>query len=93
MKLKNSGQAGSVGANDIYILVEPRDTGGIMIDLESPVMHLFGRHIERSIREVAENLGAKDIYIKAVDGGALDYTIRSRVEAAIKRLQGGGGNH
>lgn len=91
--MKFSAQAGFKEANDIHILIQRRESGGIIIDLESPVMRQFGRDIQRSIRETAERIcGLENIYIKAIDGGALDYTIRARVETAVKRLNGGESN-
>ncbi len=82
-------KAGTLESNDIYIMVEPREDGGITLDLDSPVMRQFGRQIEKVIRQTLEDLGIKNIYLVAKDRGALDYTIRARVETAVRRACGG----
>jgi citrate lyase subunit gamma (acyl carrier protein) len=84
MKLEKPAKAGTLESNDIYIMVQPKD-GGIEINLESIVMVQFGKQIERVIRETLENLSIENALVVDKDRGALDYTIRARVEAAIKR--------
>ncbi len=72
-------------SNDIYVMVYPGENSGIVIDLESVVIKQFGKQIERVIEETLEMLEVKDVHIVAKDRGALDYTIKARVETAIKR--------
>ncbi len=72
-------------SNDIYVMVYPNENGGIMINLESVVIKQFGNQIRRVIEETLEILEVKDVHIVAKDRGALDYTIKARVETAIKR--------
>lgn len=85
MEIKRIAKAGTLESNDIYILVQPNDSGKIEINLESIVMKQFGRKIEQVIKNTIEELGVKSVTITAKDRGALDYTIKSRVETAIKR--------
>jgi citrate lyase subunit gamma (acyl carrier protein) len=84
MRVEKPAKAGTLESNDIYIMVQPNE-GGIEINLESIVMVQFGKQIERVIKETLENLSVVNALIVAKDRGALDYTIRARVEAAIKR--------
>ena len=72
-------------SSDIIVRIEPRDKGGIELELESSVMQQFGRQIEKVIRETLDDLGVEHAYVNAVDKGALDCTVRARVSAAAYR--------
>lgn len=85
MDIKAPAKAGTMESSDIYIIVQPNDEGGIIIDLESIVMKQFGKQIEKVILKTLESLDISNIHLVARDRGALDYTIRARVETAIKR--------
>lgn len=85
MDIKAPAKAGTMESSDIYIMVQPNAEGGIIIDLESIVMKQFGKQIEEVILKTLEKLEVKNIHLIARDRGALDYTIRARVETAIKR--------
>jgi citrate lyase subunit gamma (acyl carrier protein) len=87
MEINKISKAGTVESNDIYIVMMPNTEGGIDLDLESIVMKQFGDDIRRVILDTLENLEVKDAIIKAQDKGALDYTIKARVETAVKRAQ------
>jgi citrate lyase subunit gamma (acyl carrier protein) len=84
MKIERPAKAGTMESNDVYIMVRPSDNG-VQIELESIVMKQFGKQIEKVIRETLKELGVEDVLLVAKDRGALDYTIRARVETAIKR--------
>lgn len=84
MEIKKSAIAGTVESNDILITVD-KGNNGIELDLDSSVKKQFGKQIEKVIRETVEEMNIKDINIKAVDKGALDYVIMSRVKTAIYR--------
>ena len=85
MNIINPAKAGTMESNDIYIMVRPNDGGGIILELESIVMKQFGRQIEEVILKTLNRLKVKDVHLVAKDRGALDYTIRARVETAINR--------
>lgn len=89
MNIKSIAKAGTMESNDIYIMVQPNATGGILIELESIVMKQFGKQITQTIKECLLELGIEHIYIVAKDRGALDYTIKARVETAVKRAMEG----
>ena len=61
---------------------------GLEIELQSSVEAQFGRRIREVIGETLAGLGIKDAYVRAVDKGALDCTIRARVTAAAVRATG-----
>ena len=48
----------------------------------------FGDAIEASVRAVLAAFGVTGAKLRVVDRGALDCTIRARVETAIKRAKG-----
>jgi citrate lyase subunit gamma (acyl carrier protein) len=85
MKICKVAKAGTLESNDILIMVSPNPEGGVELSLESIVMKQFGEAIRNTILEKLKELEVDDISIIAQDKGALDYTIRSRVETAIKR--------
>ena len=52
------------------------------------VMNQFGEQIQKVVRETLERLDVKDVFISIVDKGALDCTIKARVECAVYRSAG-----
>ena len=78
--------AGTLESGDILIQIAP--SKGLEIELQSSVAAQFGRQIKAVIAETLEGLGVNDAYVKAVDKGALDCTIRARVTAAAVRATG-----
>ncbi len=87
MEINKISKAGTLESNDIYVVIMPNEAGGINLELESMVMKQFGEEIEKAIRETLEKLDVKNAIVKAQDKGALDYTIRARIETAVKRAQ------
>ena len=82
-------QAGTLESNDIMLTVAPGAPGsGIIIDLHSIVLVQYGSQIKSVILETVVQKGINDIYIKAVDRGALDCTIRARILAVLERAAG-----
>lgn len=96
MNIQKSGKAGTLESNDCMIMVMPSDTNQIDkqidIQIESIVMKQFGDAIRKEITETLERLGVTACTLIAKDKGALDYTIRARVETAIMRAMEDGDN-
>jgi citrate lyase subunit gamma (acyl carrier protein) len=68
------------------ITLTPQAPGsGISIEIDSNVLPQYGEAIHAVIADTlaAENLS--DIQVRAVDRGALDYTIAARLLTAIER--------
>lgn len=79
-------QAGTLESSDIMITVAPGPQGsGIVIELESIVMAQYGEDIRLTLKETVAEQNCTDIYIKALDRGALDCTIRARILTALSR--------
>lgn len=84
MKIEKPSKCGTLESNDIFILIFPNENG-IIIELESVVEKQFGEHIKKVILDKLKELNVETALVKAQDKGALDYTIRARVEGAVKR--------
>ena len=84
MDIKKSAVAGTLESSDCMVTVEPGQ-GKIDFNLDSAVAHQFGNEIRKVVLETLENLGVSDVKISIVDKGALDCTIKARVEGAVFR--------
>lgn len=88
MKLINNAIAGTLESSDIQIIIEPKDEAGIEIELKSSVEKQFGRQIRKVITETLDSLKIENARVIATDKGALDCTIKARVQAAAHRAAG-----
>ncbi len=84
MIIKKSASAGTLESSDAYVLVEPGENG-ITLELESSVINQYGEAIKTTVLDVLSRLEVKDATVKVVDKGALDCTIKARVECAVFR--------
>ncbi len=84
MKIQKSAVAGTLESSDAQVTVEP-GRGGIELSLSSSVMNQYGRQIRQTVLETLERLGVEDAAVTVVDKGALDCTIKARVECAVYR--------
>ena len=82
MEIGRPAVAGTLESSDCQVMVEKGD-GGIDFSLNSVVIHQYGNQIRRVVLETLERLGVENVRISIVDKGALDWTIRARVEAAV----------
>ncbi|MBZ9606599.1 citrate lyase acyl carrier protein [Clostridium estertheticum] len=87
MEINKPAKAGTMESNDIYVMLMPNPKGGIEINLQSIVMKQFGEEIERVILDTLKELKVENIIVNAQDKGALNYTIKARIETATKRAQ------
>ena len=83
--LKHNAIAGTTESSDIQIMIEPTQTPGIQIDLDSSVQFQFGKQIKHVMQETLTKLGIDQAHIKATDQGALDCTVKARTLTAIFR--------
>lgn len=88
MKIINNSIAGTLESSDIQIIIEPKEESGIEIELKSSVEKQFGKQIRRVIKETLEDLGVDNVRVIAADKGALDCTIKARVQCAAYRAAG-----
>jgi citrate lyase subunit beta/citryl-CoA lyase len=83
------GEAGHYGPeirSDLQVRIEPRETGGIEIELESRVKPYYGEAIRKQAEEVLEALGVQHARVQIHDEGALPLVISARIEAAARRV-------
>lgn len=88
MKAVNNAIAGTLESSDIQIIIEPKEEAGIEIELKSTVEKQFGRQIRMMINDTLEGLKMDNIKVIATDKGALDCTIKARVQCAAYRSAG-----
>ena len=62
MELIKTAAAGTMESGDIMVTIDPRESGGITLDLSSNVMQQFGRQIEAVIRETLGELSRKYLF-------------------------------
>lgn len=79
------GIAGSKESNDCLVTVKESKTTNIIID--SIVAAFFYDQIKTVVEETLKELNVQDVTVIIEDKGALDYTIKSRLISAIKRME------
>jgi len=84
MIIGKSAVAGTLESSDAQVTVEPGENG-IELELVSSVMNQYGRQIRATIMETLERLDVKAGKVTVVDQGALDCTLKARVECAVYR--------
>ena len=84
MVIQKPAVAGTVESSDALVSVEPGD-GKIELTLTSSVMNQYGRQIRETVLETLERLDVNNVRISVVDKGALDCTLKARVECAVFR--------
>ena len=84
MEIKKAVMAGTLESSDAQVTVEPGN-GQIDLSVESSVIHQFGRQIKAAVLETLDRLGVTDAKVTVVDKGALDCTLKARVECAVYR--------
>ena len=87
MEILKTAMAGTLESSDAQVTVEPGDNG-IELMIESSVIHQYGRQIRAVALETLERLDAKNARVTIFDKGALDCTLKARVECAVYRSNG-----
>ncbi|HHV42524.1 MAG TPA: citrate lyase acyl carrier protein [Clostridiaceae bacterium] len=83
MKILREASSGTLESSDVLVTVYPAET--LSLEIESPVLAQYGDKIEATCREVLARLKVETGVIKLQDQGALDCTIRARLETAVRR--------
>lgn len=84
MELKKVAVAGTLESSDAQVMIEPGGNG-IELELTSSVMRQYGRQIRELVGETLERLDVHNCRINVNDHGALECTLKARVEAAVFR--------
>jgi citrate lyase subunit gamma (acyl carrier protein) len=86
MKPKMPAQSGTFESSDVIVLIEPMAKGtGRKIEVSSTVMQQFGASFRQIVDDMLDQYEMTDIHLIAKDKGALEPTIKARLETAIKR--------
>ncbi len=83
MEICKTASAGTLESSDCLVTVEPGN--GISLELSSSVMNQYGRQIKATVLETLQRLGVENAAVTVVDKGALDCTLKARVECAVFR--------
>ena len=83
MKIEKSAMAGTLESSDAQVTIEPAE--GLELNIQSSVLNQYGRQIKATVLETLERLDVKDARVTIVDKGALDCTLKARVECAVFR--------
>lgn len=86
MKPLRSAVAGTLESSDVLVRIRPAETFSLTI--QSPVAEQYGEAIRTTCHAVCEAVGLEAGEIELIDRGALDCTIRARLETAIGRACG-----
>ena len=87
MEILKPAIAGTLESSDAQVTVEPGE-GVIELALTSSVMNQYGRQIKAAVLETLERLEVTSARVTVVDKGALDCTLKARVECAVFRSCG-----
>lgn len=83
MEILKSASTGTLESSDCLVTVEPGS--GVSLELSSSVMNQYGRQIKATVLETLQRLGVENAAVTVVDKGALDCTLKARVECAVFR--------
>ena len=66
-------------------MVRVRPAEVLTLEIKSPVLEQYGEAIRQTVAEVLADRGVTAAEIELIDRGALDCTIRARLETALER--------
>ena len=84
MEITRPAVAGTLESSDCQVMIEEGD-GKVEFSLESSVINQYGNQIRKVALETLNNLGVNNAKVTLMDKGALDCTIKARIEAAVYR--------
>lgn len=90
MSTLKKASCGTMESSDAYMELEPIATG-VQIDLQSVVEHQFGDSIRALAADMLQQEGIDNVSLRIVDRGALECTLRARLETLIARAREAGG--
>ena len=84
MEITRPAVAGTLESSDCQVMIEEGE-GKVEFSLESSVINQYGNQIRKVALETLNNLGVNNAKVTMIDKGALDCTIKARIEAAVYR--------
>jgi citrate lyase subunit beta/citryl-CoA lyase len=84
-RVGEAGRSGKEVRSDLRVILEPRSSGGLQLELVSRVAPYYGDAIRRQALAVLRELGIEHARVSLEDNGALPFVIAARIEAAARR--------
>ncbi|MHC5250089.1 citrate lyase acyl carrier protein [Enterococcus sp. LJL120] len=84
MKIEKNAIAGTLESSDVQVTIRPLNQG-LDVSIQSSVMNQYGRQIKKVALETLEKLEVENASVTIVDKGALECTLKARIECAIFR--------
>ena len=84
MQIETPAIAGTLESSDAQVTVEPCEEG-LDLSVHSTVIAQYGRQIRETAMETLKRLGVENASVMVNDHGALDCTLRARIECAVFR--------
>ncbi|HPY93910.1 MAG TPA: citrate lyase acyl carrier protein [Clostridia bacterium] len=84
MKITSRAVAGTLESNDVLVTVSP-GAKGLEVAVDSIVLNQFEAQIRQAVTDTAREMGVQEARIELNDRGALECTIKARVETALRR--------
>jgi citrate lyase subunit gamma (acyl carrier protein) len=88
MKAVKDAAAGSLESSDVLVTVAPAEGEANVLSVDSIVYRQFGERIRSVAEEVLASSGLAGCIVRIQDRGALECTLRARLETAIERAAG-----
>lgn len=85
MNAKKQAVAGSLESSDAMVTIVPSGDANVEYEIESIVIKQFGKRIRAVTQEVVAASGLEGVKVHVQDRGALECTLRARLETAIAR--------
>jgi citrate lyase subunit gamma (acyl carrier protein) len=85
MQIQGRAMAGTLESNDVMVTVSPADA--LEVQVTSIVLGQFGEELRRVALDTAAQLGVQGALIELDDRGAVECTVRARVETALTRAK------
>ena len=82
------GVCGNEKDSDVLVTVDLNVTG-IEVIIESKLKKMFGKLMEKAVREVLSEMKIENAKVLVQDFGALDFVIKGRTRTAVRRTMAG----
>lgn len=82
------GVCGNEKDSDVLVTVDLNITG-IEVIIESKLKKMFGKLMEKAVREVLSEMKVENAKVLVQDFGALDFVIKGRTRTAVRRAMAG----
>lgn len=87
MQVLKPAMAGTLESSDVQVSLEPGGKG-LELDISSSVLAQYGRQIKACAQETLMRLGVDNAHVTIVDKGALECTLKARIQCAVFRAAG-----